>query len=360
MDYIDPVTTQEPTTESQISNTTNTSSAAPHDTATIKTEETIEKLESEIDKAYVLVEHKFQELWENASKNAEKYHLEEYKQNFIEQLNTTKQSLNEKTSELHVQESLKSIEDQLKKIKLQDISTQANSALDVLDSKLEVVEREAGKYFGNFTTFLSNIVSISPGDDSTNNNNNNANQKTKEVLFNSSLNQYNNYGTTRYDTDLLKLHTTEEFYLSDELDDENEIKNFNADEKTKEISDLLEKYSTTLTKTMNELVPVKIAYNLFWYRYFKQENKLKEHEKKRKELLQKKEGSKHNHVSTDGDDEEDFTWDDDDEEEEEEEAEEKKESTGGKSTKEAVPEKESSKNDTTAKAAEDEEDEDWE
>ena len=29
MDYIDPVTTQEPTTESQISNTTNTSSAAP-------------------------------------------------------------------------------------------------------------------------------------------------------------------------------------------------------------------------------------------------------------------------------------------------------------------------------------------
>ena len=67
MDYIDPVTTQEPTTESQISNTTNTSSA-PHDTATIKTEETIEKLESEIDKAYGLVEHKFQELWENASK----------------------------------------------------------------------------------------------------------------------------------------------------------------------------------------------------------------------------------------------------------------------------------------------------
>lgn len=99
----------------------------------------------------------------------------------------------------------------------------------------------------------------------------------------------------------MKLHTTEEFYLSDELDDENEIKNFNADEKTKEISDLLEKYSTTLTKTMNELVPVKIAYNLFWYRYFKQENKLKEHEKKRKELLQKKEWSKHNHVAADGD-----------------------------------------------------------
>lgn len=349
MDYIDPVTTQEPSTESQTSNA-NTSSAPPHDPATIKTEETIEKLESEIDKAYGLVEHKFQELWENASKGAEKYNLDEYKQSFIKQLNTTKQSLNEKSSELHVQERLKSIEDQLKKIKLQDISTQANSALDVLDSKLEVVEREAGKYFGNFTSFLSNIVSISPGDDNTNNH---TNQKTKELLFNSSLNQFNNYGTTRYDTDLLKLHTSEEFYLSNELDNENEIKHFNADEKTKEISDLLEKYSTTLTKTMNELVPVKIAYNLFWYRYFKQENKLKEHEKKRKELLQKKEGSKHNHVAADGDDEEDFTWDDDEEEEEEE-------PIGDKPSNEAIPDKETNKTDTTTKKAEDEEDEDWE
>ena len=58
--------------------------------------------------------------------------------------------------------------------------------------------------------------------------------------------------------------------------------------KTKEISDLLEKYSTTLTKTMNELVPVKIAYNLFWYRYFKQENKLKEHERKEKNYCKRR------------------------------------------------------------------------
>ena len=119
----------------------------------------------------------------------------------------------------------------MKKIKLQDISTQANSALDVLDSKLEVVEREAGKYFGNFTSFylilyLFHQATTVPTTTT-------MLTKTKEVLFNSSLNQYNNYGTTRYDTDLLKLHTTEEFYLSDELDDENEIKNFNADEKLK-------------------------------------------------------------------------------------------------------------------------------
>ena len=145
-------------------------------------------------------------------------------------MNTTKQSLNEKTSELHVQESLKSIEDQLKKIKLQDISTQANSALDVLDSKLEVVEREAGKYFGNFTSFYLILYLFHQATTVPTTTTTNANQQTKEVLFNSSLNQYNNYGTTRYDTDLLKLHTTEEFYLSDELDDENEIKDFNADE----------------------------------------------------------------------------------------------------------------------------------
>lgn len=68
------------------------------------------------------------------------------------------------------------------------------------------------------------------------------------MLFNSSLNQFNNYGTTRYDTDLLKLHTSEEFYLSNELDNENEIKHFNADEKTKEISDLLKSIPLHLPK----------------------------------------------------------------------------------------------------------------
>ena len=72
------------------------------------------------------------------------------------------------------------------------------------------------------------------------------------------------------------------------MDVKDEIESFNADNKTKEISGLLEKYPNTLTKTMNDLVPLKISYNLFWYRYFKNDDKLKEQEKKRKELLERK------------------------------------------------------------------------
>ena len=72
------------------------------------------------------------------------------------------------------------------------------------------------------------------------------------------------------------------------MDVKDEIESFNADSKTKEISGLLEKYPNTLTKTMNDLVPLKISYNLFWYRYFKNDDKLKEQEKKRKELLERK------------------------------------------------------------------------
>ena len=63
MDYIDPVTTQSsnPTTDSTVvGDKTDEKNPVQHDAATVKTEETIEKLESEIDKAYGLVETKFQ------------------------------------------------------------------------------------------------------------------------------------------------------------------------------------------------------------------------------------------------------------------------------------------------------------
>lgn len=317
MDYIDPVTTQEPnTTTDSTTNTSATDEKSPveHDAATIKTEETIEKLESEIDKAYGLVETKFQELWSNASKNVEKIKIEEQKQRLIEQLNNTRKSLNEKTNELHVQENLKKIEESLKQVSLDDFTKSANKALDLLDSKLEIVENEASKYFGNFTSFLSSIVSVGPEESEE------GEEAKKDVVFNSSLNQYNNYGTTRYETDLLNLHTSESFYLSEDLDVKEEVNLFNADSKTKEISELLEKYPNTLTKTMNDLVPVKVSYNIFWYRYFKNDDKLKDQEKKRKELLEKEDNSKKDGNHND-EEEEEFTWDDEDEEGEEEEEE---------------------------------------
>ncbi|EMG49959.1 DOS2 Protein DOS2 [Candida maltosa Xu316] len=335
MDLIDSITDQELQQEPPVPESTE-----PHDAATVKTEETIEKLETEIDKAYESIEHKFQELWANTSKNVEKIKLEEHKQTLINQLNQTRSTLNEKTNELNVRENLQKLEENLKNLKVQDFTKSANTALDLLDSKLEIVENEASKYFGSFTSFLSNIVSVKPETETE------PKDQDREVVFNSSLNQYNNYGTTRYDNDLLKLHTTADFYLSEDLDVADEVKSFNADDKTKVISELLDKYSTTLTKVMNELVPVKISYNLFWYRYFKNEDKLKEQEKKRKELLEKKEDRKKTGAGDDDDeDEEDFTWDDEDEEEEEQASETKKDA----STKDSKKDKDG-----------DDEEDDWE
>ena len=66
---------------------------------------------------------------------------------------------------------------------------------------------------------------------------------------------------------------------------------------TEDISSLLSKYSETLEKLMKKLVPTKLTYNKFWFRYFKQESKLRAGEKARKELLSQSdvaEKSEHN------------------------------------------------------------------
>ncbi|ODV77158.1 uncharacterized protein CANTADRAFT_8305 [Suhomyces tanzawaensis NRRL Y-17324] len=249
--------------------------AVPDKASKDQTEETVQRLESEIDKAYSAVEHKFQDLWTNASTQAtglqEKIKLEEHKKQLLSQLSNARLNIN---TEL-----------------IETIKSQANHALDSLDSTLEQVEKQAGQYVSLFTSFFSSIVSVAPKE-----------QEKEEVLF--SLND--SYGTSRYDTELFKLHTSPSYYVDEASD---AAKAFDADTKTTEIAELLQKYPNTLTKLMNDLVPVKLPYNQFWYWYFVHDDKLKESENKRKELLDKKT------ASGAGDDEE-FTWDDDEEEEE--------------------------------------------
>ncbi|KAI5963846.1 hypothetical protein KGF57_001221 [Candida theae] len=273
-----------------------------------KTEETFENLEQEIDKAYGAVESKFQQLWkENAGVLQDKYHLEEHKQSLINQLNVLRANVGENKNVQSVGESLREFQEQLKqsnleqRLHLNELRKAASSALDGLDSRLEAVENKASEYVTNFTSFLSNIVSVKPEPKS----------EEKEVLYSSPL--YTQYGATRYDNDLLKLHTTKEFYTDDTIDNEEEISNFNSDSKTSEIEALLKKYPETLEETMNELVPVKVSYNTFWYRYFKNEGKLKDLDKQRKELLQKEKKGETAEKARDKD-EDDFTWDDEDEE----------------------------------------------
>lgn len=306
MDPIDTVYVQ----EEEIFNE-DASKLKPENDKSSKTEETIENLEQEIDKAYGVVETKFQNLWkDNAGVLQDKYHLNEHKQNLINQLNVLKANVGENKNLQSVGESLKELQEQLKqsnleqRLHLDELKKAANSALDGLDSRLEAVENKAGEYVTQFTSFLSNIVSVRPEQES----------EEKEVIYSSPL--YTQYGTTRYENDLLKLHTTRSFYTDDTLDDEDEMKKFNPDSKTSEIESLLKKYPETLTEAMNELVPVKVSYSTFWYRYFKNEDKLKDLDKQRKGLLRReKEGGltgKANDKEDEQEEEEDFAWDDDD------------------------------------------------
>ncbi|CAK9436745.1 uncharacterized protein LODBEIA_P12670 [Lodderomyces beijingensis] len=334
----------------------------------IKTEQTMEALEDRIDKAYGLVEHRFQELWKETSDNVhllnDKYHLDEYKDNLRNQLSTMKESLRDSKNVKSVTDSLKSFEKQVENLKLEDrlrikdFSKTASNALDVIDSKLELVENEASKYISSFTSFFSNIISISDPDVGKE-----ASQST-ETLFNSNLNQHVNYGTSRYDTDLLKLHTQHSFYTSDACDVAEDLKNFNADSKTGKIESLLKQYPDTLTSTMNELVPVKVSYNTFWYRYFANDDKLKSMEKQRRELLSREKQESEISGSTGkggGDDDEDFKWDDEEEEEElEEDGEDETHTTPTQEEEEVSKSKEHTQSAETEDDDGEDEDDDWE
>lgn len=273
-----------------------------------KTEEVVERLESEINKTYDLVEKQFASLWTNARKNAqglqEQIKLEERKSEIISQLNKARESIGKNENVAKIDAQVKELGESIKnldgKINLQSITSQADSALDTLDSKLEIVEQQAGKYVSQFTSFFSNMISIDSGVNAP------EPEDEKETLFSSE-----NYGTSRYETELYKLHTTSSYFEGTE--EQPEEKQFNADTKTAEITALLNKYPDTLQKLMNDLVPVKVSYNVFWCRYFKAETDLKVSEEKRKELLDKQTAS--TAERSESGDEEEFTWDDDDDDE---------------------------------------------
>lgn len=158
------------------------------------------------------------------------------------------------------------------------LGDRANSALDALDSGLEAVETQASKYFSQVTSMFSSIVSVTPQ------------PQEPETIFSSTP----AYGSSRYDSELCKLHTLEEPFLKGDVD------GFDVEARTAEISALLKKYPA-LEDTMNRLVPTQTLYTLFWGRYFAAEEELKESERKRQVLVK------------DANSDEDFSWDDDEE-----------------------------------------------
>ncbi|GEQ72701.1 hypothetical protein JCM33374_g6388 [Metschnikowia sp. JCM 33374] len=323
MDFTEPVTTGEQTSKhDESSNSENTKQSFP----------AMSRLESEIDDVYTSIESKISTFWSTASRSI---HGPQRNENADAKSNSPKQE----TSNLVLLPSVSGHDEVLPgeelssrsqktldpKIDLASISIQANKALDELDSKLEIVEKRAGNLVSSITSFFSTAAVSS------------STVSGSKVKDSSPLPIIpgDAYGSSRYDMELFKLHTTTDFFLDGSLYDEAELREFKVDEKTQEISNLLGRYQGTLENLMNKLVPTQITYNQFWFRYFKQESKLRAGEKARKELLGDKGEVRENlgfdqngpetacnqpdkqakvvEETKESEDEEDFLWDDDDE-----------------------------------------------
>lgn len=268
------------------------------------------------------LESKVSSFWTKATDgNSPREGLGELKQDILTQIASAKESLaaNEllQTNVTFAENKLKELTERVKSTDVGStfdaVSTRANQALDTLDSQLEIVEKQASKFVSLLTSFFSSMVVVKEEPQ--------AATVTAEVpktdrAFSRILTSA--YGNTRFENDLHKLHTTESFYLEGSADEEKRLATFDVSSKTTDISKLLAKYPDTLQSLINRLVPEKIRYDVFWYRYFEQELQLKQQEESRKKLLKKPEGniSDAQPVKTGGDededdDDDDFTWDDD-------------------------------------------------
>lgn len=324
----------------------------PHDKTT--TEQTVEKLELEIDLVYSTIETNLSSLWNKTSTEAktinDKY-LEQHKQQLLQQLTKLKEN--------PIKDNLKGIEEQLKglnidtsvlgkvkesvskvgvlqNINAEDISKQANNALDTLDSHLEQVEATALGYVKALGSFWGRVVSVEPEVKESPK----ETKEPKETLFVSPM----KYGTSRYDQDLYKLHTDASGYK------DSVGATFNVESRTDEIAELLKKYPQ-LNELMHEIVPVKLAYPTFWYQYFEQLRVIQHDDDVRKKLTENDDG------------EEEFDWDEEEEtgDDTKEEKEVEKEVEVKEKKEEKVEAKKEKVEAKEEKAVEDEdEDDDWE
>lgn len=323
------IETEAPATVKEISEPNNESTGTT-ETAPLVSDETTEA-QTQSDDLIKSLENKVSSFWAMASQhkpNGQGEGLEslsELKQDILTQISSAKESLakNEtlQSNVIFAENKLKEMAERVKTtdvgIDFNSVSSQANKALDTLDSKLEIVEQQATKFVSLLTSFFSSMVLVSPPKEE---------PKEADRSFSSVLAA--SYGNSRYESDLQKLHTTDSFYLSDELDNESELASFDAQSKSDEINDLIEKYPHTLKPLMNKLMPEQISYSTFWYRYFKREQQLKQQEESRKKLLStpkktlrklldgsNKLAETEKAGNDDNEDDDDFTWDDEEDEE---------------------------------------------
>ncbi|SCN76525.1 related to DOS1 protein [Fusarium fujikuroi] len=157
------------------------------------------------------------------------------------------------------------------------------------------------KFGGNIRNFLRDAVMIAPPQES---------DQSGTVLFESKDAQGKRViHTSRFDAQLHVIHTSTESFTKDpnSADYAAWSKDFDADKKTPEINDDLQKFPD-LRATMEKLVPDQVPYVDFWKRYYFLRHGIETAEARRRDLLKAASA------------EDDVAWSDDDSDEDDSEA----------------------------------------
>lgn len=264
-----------------------------------KTEESFEKLETEISKTYDAIESKastwgasfgsfisnlkVNDYINETRKQVENLHLDQ-------KVNLTKSTVTKKFGE--IQQRIVNEENTTKSKNMWSLlSTKTNTYLDELDKELEQVENFAGSYVNRFGQFIKESVVVAPPDDE----DELIDDSEAELLFNvkHAKGRTPKVSSTRTEAQLYALHTSPELYLTTAKDDSFvKFKNdFKLDSKTEDIANLL-KQNVELNKLSTKIVPEKVSYEEFWTRYFFLYDKILKEEVNRKKLLNKENESK--------------------------------------------------------------------
>jgi hypothetical protein len=160
------------------------------------------------------------------------------------------------------------------------LRTEAAKRLKEIEKAEDAADEALLKFGTNIRNFLKDAVSIAPPSDG-------ANGQGSTVLFESKDAQGKRViHTTRFDAQLHVIHSSFESFTKDPASVEYEpwTKTFNVESKTDDISKDLANFGD-LRKSMEKLVPEKVAYEDFWKRYYFLRHSIETAEARRRDLL---------------------------------------------------------------------------
>lgn len=158
------------------------------------------------------------------------------------------------------------------------LRAEAAKRLKDLQKAEEAADEALIKFGGNVRNFLRDAVSIAPPQES---------DQSGTVLFESKDAQGKRViHTSRFDAQLHVIHTSTESFTKDpnSADYAAWSKEFDADKKTPDINDDLQKFPD-LRATMEKLVPDQVPYVDFWKRYYFLRHGIETAEARRRDLL---------------------------------------------------------------------------